>query len=243
MTTCFPSIAPIASEISVTCYDLKLLSLVNRRQKFSDTARRNSTCYNTIRFLCNILTGIRSGVRKLTGIRTDVRKLERIVDTYGFTYLIMSASVCRQRIFYRYVICRLWFQCKHFLTISHLQVVYFLHDMNWWWKVKEAYFFQPVEFRNYVIKSDTKLTSFIFLNPSSINVFSTWRSIKGGEGGVQPALRVALFHTWQSYKIWHVHTPISTKFIDQISGNFGHPSRSYGGPKIGWWRHQSVHIL
>ena len=203
MTTCFPSIAPIASEISVTCYELKLLSLVNRRQKFSDTARRNSTCYNTIRFLCSILTGIRSGVRKLTGIRTDVRKLERIVDTYGFTYLIMSASVCRQRILYRYVICRLWFQCKHFLTINHLQVVsanttfcamignsiayaYFLHDMNWWWKVKEAYFFQPVEFRNYVIKSDTKLTSLIFLNPSSINVFFTWRSIKGERGVCNP---------------------------------------------------------
>ena len=44
-------------------------------------------------------------------------------------------------------------------------------------------------------------------------------------------MRVAPFHTWQSYKIWHVHATISTKFTDQISGNFDHPSKSYGGPK------------
>ena len=111
------------SEISVTCYDLKLLSLVKQKQKLSDKARLNSTCYNTIRFLCNILTGIRSGNWKLTGIRTDVRELEGILDTYRFTCLIMSASVCMQRILYRYVSYRLWFQCKHFLTTNHLQVV------------------------------------------------------------------------------------------------------------------------
>ena len=67
--------------------------LVKQKQKFSDTARLNSTCYNTIRFLFNILTGIRSGIQKLTRIRTDVWKLEGIVDTYGFTCLIMSVSV------------------------------------------------------------------------------------------------------------------------------------------------------
>ena len=105
------------------CYDLKLLSLVKQKQKFSDTARFNSICYNTIWFLCNILTGIRSGIQKLTGIWRDVQKLEGIVDIYGFTCLIMSASVCRQRILCRYVSYRLWFQCKHFLTINHRQVV------------------------------------------------------------------------------------------------------------------------
>ena len=73
------------------------------KAKFSDTASLNRSCYSTIRFLCNILTGIWSGVRKLTGIRPDVQNLEEIVDTYGFRWLIMSASVCRQRILWRYV--------------------------------------------------------------------------------------------------------------------------------------------
>ena len=98
-----------ASKVSVTCYDLKLLSLVKQKEKFSDTGRLNSTCYNTFWFLCDILTDIWSGVRKLTGIRTEVRKLKRIVDTYGFACLIMSVSICRQRTLCRYVSYRLWF--------------------------------------------------------------------------------------------------------------------------------------
>ena len=112
-----------ASETSVTCYDLKLLSLVKQRRRFSNVAGLNSTCYNTIQFLCNIVTGIWSGVWKLSGIQTDVHQPEGIVQKYRFTGLIMSASVSRQRILCRYVSYKLWFQYKHFVTINHLQVV------------------------------------------------------------------------------------------------------------------------
>ena len=148
---------------SSTCYNLKLLSLVKQKQKFSNTASLNRSCYSTIRFLCNILTGIWSGVRKLTGIRPDVQNLKEIVDTYGFRWLIMSASVCRQRIFWRYV---------------------------------------------------------------------SYRCTSHPEGG--PLSHMA--------KLQNL-APTLTKFTDQISGNFGQPSRSYGGPKIGWSCHQSAHIL